>query len=98
MSSRENHKRWTCVCDCNDYEHQIHFDYWEENDDADGIVDKSLFLTVHLADKPFWQRLKYGIMYIFGYKSRYGAFDEFVLSKDKHAKVFREVSETLESM
>jgi len=41
-----------------------------------------VYVHVHLNKKPFWERLKYGIKYIFGYKSRYGAFDEFIFSPD----------------
>jgi hypothetical protein len=41
-----------------------------------------VYSHIHLAKKPFLKRLKYGVKYIFGYKSRYGAFDEFIFNPD----------------
>jgi hypothetical protein len=41
-----------------------------------------VYSHVHLNKRPFRERLKYGIKYIFGYKSRYGAFDEFIFNPD----------------
>jgi hypothetical protein len=62
------------VCECNSMEHQIvisHFD-----DDDEGIV----YFSIHLTKKPFFERLKHAIKYIFGYQSRFGAFDEVIIS------------------
>jgi hypothetical protein len=39
-----------------------------------------VYSHVHLNKRPFWKRFNYGIKYIFGYKSRYGAFDEFIFN------------------
>jgi len=39
-------------------------------------MDDMLYMTVHLAEMPFWYRVKEGLKYIFGYKCRYGHFDE----------------------
>jgi hypothetical protein len=41
-----------------------------------------VYSHVHLNKRPFFERLKYAIKYIFGYKCRYGAFDEFILNPD----------------
>jgi hypothetical protein len=41
-----------------------------------------VYSHVHLNKRPFFERLKYAIKYIFGYKCRYGAFDEFILNRD----------------
>jgi hypothetical protein len=38
------------------------------------------YFHIHLTKRPFWERVKYGIKYIFGYKSNYGAFDEFIFN------------------
>ena len=62
------------ICECNSTEHQMVFLY--DEDDRYPIC----YAHIHLTKKPFWKRLKYGIMYIFGRQSRYGAFDEFIFN------------------
>jgi len=64
------------ICDCHSPEHQMVIVYSE--DDGYPMV----YSNVHLNKRPFWERLKYGIKYIFGYKCRYGAFDEFIFNTD----------------
>ena len=64
------------ICECSNTEHQIVFRYEEE----DAEFSKFVYMSVHLCKLPFFQRLKYGFKYIFGYKCRYGAFDEVVLN------------------
>lgn len=63
------------LCECHSPEHQFIVSYW---DDDDGEV----YVEIHLNKKPFWKRLKYAIMYIFGHQCKYGAFDEIILSPD----------------
>lgn len=87
----ERRKNWRCLCSCGSYEHQINFDYWE---DSDG--DKNVYMTIHLAEYPFWKRLWRGLAYIFGHRSNYGDFDEVILSKE-HAKSFHEIADTLDT-
>ena len=53
-------------------EHQIITHYDSEN--------KQLFLTIHLSNLTFFQRLWLGIRYIFGYKCKYGNFEEFIFN------------------
>ena len=63
------------LCECSSCEHQMVVS-WDDNDDE-------VYVHVHLADyKGFWKRLWYGLKYAFGYKSRYGAFDEVILRKE----------------
>lgn len=60
------------VCECNSYEHQFIFLYDEE--------DNELFLSVHLSTYlNFWKRLWYAAKYVFGYKSRFGEFDNTIV-------------------
>lgn len=66
------------LCKCANTEHQMIFRT------IDG--DEDVYVTYHLLPLPFWQRIKYGVKYIFGYKSRYGAFDELILNPDDAAK------------
>ena len=44
--------------------------------------------------KKYKKRLKNGIMYIFGYKSKYGHFDEFIF-RPEHSDKLKEISDIL---
>jgi len=73
-------KRYLLVCDCYFIEHQLIFEYLtdEESD------EKSLSINIHLtAWENFFQRLVAGIRYAFGHKSRYGEFDNILVSPDE---------------
>lgn len=72
------------ICNCENTEHQIVFSYFEDDDVA------NVYATIHLRKKSFWERLKYGIKYIFGYQCCYGAFDEFIFNP-KDAKKLQKV-------
>ena len=73
------------VCECHSTEHQLIVLY--SNDDDYPVV----YFHIHLNKKSFWERLKYGVKYILGYKSQYGAFDEFIFNSDDVEKVERVV-------
>jgi hypothetical protein len=62
------------ICDCHSTEHQMVFYHDPEN--------KLFYCHVHLIKYGFWIRFKHAIKYLLGYKSRYGAWDEFIISKD----------------
>jgi hypothetical protein len=53
----------------------------------DGTKNNMVYIHTHLNKKPFWKRLMYGIKYIFGYKCRYGAFDEFIVNPKDADKI-----------
>lgn len=74
------------ICDCSSREHQIII----EHDNEDNLI----YCHIHLVKHGFWRRLKAGLKYIFGYKCRYGQWDEFIL-KPEHANQLRELSELL---
>jgi len=63
------------ICECGSVEHQIIFTY-----DEDEYDDKEVYALIHLNKKPFWKRVSYGLKYIFGRQSNYGAFDEFIFN------------------
>lgn len=68
------------ICECGNTEHQVLFLYDIEDND-----DKVTYMHTHLVKYGFFARLKYAIKYIFGYQSKYGAFDEFIFkSNDIH--------------
>ena len=63
------------LCDCSSAEHQL-IVRWDND-------DKEVYVNVHLANMyGFWQRLWHAAKYVFGYKSRYRAFDEVILRKE----------------
>ena len=77
------------ICECHSTEHQMVINY-SEDEYPDGTKSPMVYIHTHLNKRPFWQRLKYGIKYIFGYQCRYGAFDEFIINPTD-AKTLQEV-------
>jgi hypothetical protein len=67
------------LCRCHSSEHQILVHYDED--------DKMLYLHIHLTERSFWRRLKYGLKYIFGYHCRYGQWDEFIFNENDADKL-----------
>jgi hypothetical protein len=59
----------------------------EEEDDEFRWV----YVELHMSSVSFFRRIWLAVMYIFGYKCRYGHFGEFVWTK----KQVREVRDTL---
>lgn len=74
------------LCQCNDPEHQIIFSSWEDDDEV--------YMTVHLAPLPLFQRIAHAVKYIFGYRCKYGDFDEVFLKPSDYSK-FMKVTEKL---
>lgn len=77
------------LCQCKSLEHQIVFVWFEDDDDSE------VYMQIHLIKTSFWRRLVNGIKYIFGYKSRFGAWDEIVLDND-NLEQFKKVIQKLE--
>jgi hypothetical protein len=73
------------LCDCCSTEHQILFHHFKDDDDG---LDE-VYVSVHLYNRSFWSRLKY----LFGYKSKFGAWDEVIIPRNK----FKEMAEKLSS-
>jgi hypothetical protein len=63
------------VCACGDPEHQFIVSQFPN--------EAEVYIFIHLDNLTFWQRLKYAVMYIFGKKSKYGAFGEIILNKEE---------------
>jgi len=65
----------TLYCACSSNEHQISL----ESDECEGVKD--LYLAFHLAQaKPWYRRIVNAIKYVFGYRCKYGDFDEFLFT------------------
>ena len=70
------------ICECNSIDHQFVFTL-----DPDGEWPEC-YLEVHLGTwRGFWRRLWRGLRYAFGYKSRYGAFDEVTISPSDAVRI-----------
>lgn len=78
------------ICQCNNTEHQLVFNYFK--DDIGGDV----YVEVHLVPDSFWKRIKNAVKYIFGHRSKYGDFDEFIFKKEDANKL-QEVVDYLKS-
>lgn len=83
-------EREIIICECHSTEHQMVVTY--DKDENQPMV----YIHVHLTKRPFWERVKYGIGYIFGRQSRYGAFDEIILNPEDASK-FERISNHLKS-
>ena len=60
------------ICECHSYDHQAIFSKDEEN--------KQLFVSIHLnTNRNFFKRIWYAMKYVFGYKSKFGDWDEFFI-------------------
>ena len=78
------------ICDCNSLEHQMMI-WWDEE-------DKMIYSYIHLnTSKNFFQRLVQGIKYIFGYKCRFGAWDEFIFSEESEESLLKFIENARDS-
>jgi len=68
------------ICECSSAEHQMVLRF---DDDKD--LGRQVFVEMHLVPLVWYKRLWLGIKYIFGYKCKYGNFEEMILSP-KHAR------------
>lgn len=67
----------TLYCACSSNEHQISL----ESDEWEG--KKDLYLAIHLSQsQPWYKRIVQAIKYVFGYRCKYGNFDEFIFTTD----------------
>lgn len=76
------------ACECSSLEHIVVYHH-----DKD---DNCVYMHTHLAQGTFFERIIMGIKYIFGYQSRYGAFDEFILSEEQ-APQLRELADAIDA-
>lgn len=67
-------------CACESSEHLINLTYFPDDKDF-------VYLEVHLRPHSFWGRVKNAIKYVFGHRSDYGDFEEFLLNKEKATEI-----------
>lgn len=63
-------KRTLYICACGSLEHS----FVVTGDTND------LFIEIHLAPLPFWVRVRNAVAYVFGHRSKWGDFEEIVLT------------------
>lgn len=68
-------KSKTIECACSSAEHAIKLVRYEDE-------PNEIFLFTFLSERTFIKRLILGIRYIFGYKCRYGHFEETILNDE----------------
>jgi len=70
------------ICECHSLEHQVSF--WYEQDDG------TLYVETHLVThRNFFKRLWVGLKYAFGYKSRFGEWDEILLDPNSQKELYQ---------
>jgi hypothetical protein len=70
------------ICECHSLEHQVSF--WYEQDEG------TLYVETHLVThKNFFKRLWVGLKYAFGYKSRFGEWDEILLDPNSQKELYQ---------
>lgn len=72
------------VCKCENTEHQLVFTYFPDDED-----DREIYVSVHLIpESNIFKRIWHAIKYVFGHRSIYGHFDEFIFKQsDAHKLV-----------
>jgi len=71
-----NKRKIIFECSCRDIEHVLMFDL-DTSEEGFPLLLAFVYLWYGL---PFWKRVRNAIKYVFGYKTRYGDFGEFILS------------------
>jgi len=68
-------------CDCGDMDHILRVSYFKDE-------PEEMYVEIHLRQKTFLRRLWQAVKYAFGFRSRFGDFDEF-LWRPETAKEYR---------
>ena len=68
------------ICECHSDEHQMLI-FYNEEEYTNGQKYNMCYAHVHLTTyESFWKRVVHGVKFMFGYKSKYGAWDEFIFN------------------
>lgn len=82
------------ICQCHSYDHMIHIFY--DKDEQDPSMS-DVAISVHLRPLRWYERIWHAIKYVFGFRSRYGDFDEF-LFKPEDYKALKDAAKYLEDI
>jgi hypothetical protein len=72
------------VCVCGDLSHQLIVS--KDKEESEVIV------TIHLTSLPFLERVKVAFKYLLGNQSKYGAFEEVILSQVETNKLVEKLT------
>ena len=72
-------------CECHSPEH--HFIFSDMCDINDSYEDSGPWLHIYLKTDVWYKRIFIALKYIFGYKSKYGHFDEIILKQNDLEKL-----------
>ena len=74
------------ICSCGDISHQLIISTFEYTTSS-GKDDIDCFIQIYLSKHNFWNRLIFGFKYIFGFQSKFGAFEEIVVNQENATKI-----------
>jgi hypothetical protein len=75
------------ICECHSDEHQMLL-FYNEEEYSNGQKYNMCYAHVHLTTyESFWKRVVHGVKFMFGYKSKYGAWDEFIFNPNDADKL-----------
>lgn len=63
-------------CPCSDPEHHIIYSMFDD--------EEEIYLHVQLNNGKWYQRVWKAIKYVFGYKCKFGHFEEFIISSENY--------------
>lgn len=73
------------ICKCENTEHQLIFSYFPEDEE-----DREIYVSVNLLPEyNIFKRIWTGLKYIFGHRSIYGYFDEFIFKQSDSHKLIK---------
>ncbi len=78
----------TFICECNSLEHIYCF--WHEED-----YDRIYFMPHLNPHRNIFKRIWIAIKYIFGYRSKYGAFDSIIIKREDYNKIKKYMNENI---
>jgi hypothetical protein len=73
------------VCQCENLNHS----FCISKDDVDG----SFLFELHLSEFPFYKRCILAVKYIFNFSSKYGHFEDVLLSKEQVSQLINQLKE-----
>ena len=77
-SDDNEERKVVAKCDCAWPEHYASF-HWIETDSVSTDWSE-MYIHIGMAKQTFWRRIWFAIKYVFGYQSRFGAYEETALS------------------
>lgn len=83
MTEQVNPETLFIECECTTLEHTMRFTYWKEEDPSEDRV----YVHIYLYRASFWKRLVCAVKYLFGYRSKYGDYDEVIIDPTKAKQI-----------